>query len=498
MKFDSKSAEQISAYASGKFSPPKSTIDAEIYAVMNSLNSFKIYYLDKEELLIRTDCQAIISFFNKSSQNKPSRVRWIAFTDFITGLGIPVQFQHIEGKDNTLSDALSRLVSVITGPWSPTNEDELILAHMEDSAQQLKIRPNLRAARCLKDLMNFWANTKKSQDAAQEHVHQVKRMHEDIWRTSNGLQQKGLSIACGSVQNFGRLAEEVDTGRIITTKGGDVVLHMSYINTQATNSYKDAVRALPGRSYNTRDVIGQNWVVRPSSANIPVQPTEVNTWNLLNGNISLQFENYQATTTSRPTYNSNDEEVQSDEEEIRNHVVAVLIENQAREEELLIKRISSFLPQRRTTGAAGYDLAISYPQEIAARTRSMMATGICIQVPKGTYARIAPRSSAALRGLMIMRGVIDSDYRGELKIIVYNTTDSDIFLDQQESTFSSIFLIRSSRDSNFSKIQTKSWICVFACLMMAVLLLVAPLYSAGLQNPRAGASNPSVALTASL
>ncbi|KAG6537734.1 hypothetical protein ZIOFF_002830 [Zingiber officinale] len=194
------------------------------------------------------------------------------------------------------------------------------------------------------------------------------------------------------------------------------------------------VRALPGRSYNTRDVIGQNWIVRPSSANIPLQPTEVNTRNLLNGNISLQFENYQATTASHPTYNSNDEEVQSDEEEIRNHIVAVLIETPVRGEELLIKRISSLavLPQRRTAGSAGYDLAISYPQEIAARTRSMMATGICIQVPKGTYARIAPRSSAALRGLMIMGGVIDSDYRGELQIIVYNATDNDIFLDQQE------------------------------------------------------------------
>ncbi|KAG6537735.1 hypothetical protein ZIOFF_002831 [Zingiber officinale] len=198
MKFDSKSVEQISAYASGKFSPPKSTIDAEIYAVMNSLNSFNIYYRDKEELLIRTDYQAIISFFNKSSQNKPSRVRWIAFTDFITGLGIPVQFQHIEGKDNTLSDALSRLVSVITGPWSPTNEDELILAQMEDSAQQLKIRPNGQAAHCLKDLMNFWVNTKKSQDSAHEHVRQVKKTREDIWRTSSGLQQRGLSIACGN------------------------------------------------------------------------------------------------------------------------------------------------------------------------------------------------------------------------------------------------------------------------------------------------------------
>ncbi|KAG6471685.1 hypothetical protein ZIOFF_069131 [Zingiber officinale] len=195
------------------------------------------------------------------------------------------------------------------------------------------------------------------------------------------------------------------------------------------------VRALPGRSYSTRDVIGQNWTVRPSSANIPVEPTEVNTRNLLNGSISLQFTNYQATTTNHPTYNLNDEEIQSDEEEIRNHIVSVLIESPIpREEELLVKRISSLalLPQRRTAGSAGYDLAISYPQEIAARTRSMMATGICIQVPKGTYARIAPRYSAALRGLIIMGGVIDSDYRGELKIIVYNATDSDIFLDQQE------------------------------------------------------------------
>ncbi|KAG6516139.1 hypothetical protein ZIOFF_026588 [Zingiber officinale] len=115
-KHDSKTEEKIYAYASGKFSPPKSTIDAEIHAVLNSLNSFKIYYLDKEELLIRTDCQAIISFFNKSAQNKSSRVRWIAFTDFITGLGIPVHFQHIEGKDNLLADALSRLPCVLTGP----------------------------------------------------------------------------------------------------------------------------------------------------------------------------------------------------------------------------------------------------------------------------------------------------------------------------------------------------------------------------------------------
>lgn len=112
-KGDPKGDEQVCAYASGKFSPPKSTIDAEIHAVMNGLEKFKIYYLDKKEVTIRTDCQAIISFYNKSNQNKPSRVRWVAFTDVITGTGVPIEFEHIKGQDNKLADTLSRLTAVL-------------------------------------------------------------------------------------------------------------------------------------------------------------------------------------------------------------------------------------------------------------------------------------------------------------------------------------------------------------------------------------------------
>ena len=108
-----RSKEKVCAYASGKFSPIKSTIDAEIQAVINSLDKFKIYYLDKEELLVRTDCQAIIAFFHKTAQNKPSRVRWLNFTDYISGTGINVKFEHIDGKDNLLADSLSRLVAAI-------------------------------------------------------------------------------------------------------------------------------------------------------------------------------------------------------------------------------------------------------------------------------------------------------------------------------------------------------------------------------------------------
>ncbi|KAG6502916.1 hypothetical protein ZIOFF_035205 [Zingiber officinale] len=194
------------------------------------------------------------------------------------------------------------------------------------------------------------------------------------------------------------------------------------------------VRALPGRSYSTRDMLGHNWIIRQSTINIPMQPTEVNTRNLLDGSVSKKFDSYQAaSTSSAPKYNSKDDEIQSDEEEITNHTVAVLIEPQ-QEEEMLVKRISSLaqLPVRSTTGAAGYDISITYAQDIPAKDKSLLSTGLCIQIPKNTYARIAPRSSAAIKGIMIMGGVIDSDYRGEVKILAFNTTNQDIFLSKQE------------------------------------------------------------------
>nr|BDT80144.2 P3 [Jujube associated badnavirus] len=110
-KADPRSTERVCAYANGKFPTVKSAIDAEIYACMETLNALKIHYLDKEEITLRTDCQAIISFYNKSAVNKPSRVRWLAFTDFITGTGVKINFEHIDGKHNVLADNLSRLVT---------------------------------------------------------------------------------------------------------------------------------------------------------------------------------------------------------------------------------------------------------------------------------------------------------------------------------------------------------------------------------------------------
>ncbi|GJW44469.1 putative polyprotein [Tanacetum coccineum] len=112
-KEDPRSSERICAYASGKFSTTQSTIDAEINACINTLEKLKIYYsYTIQDVSLRTDCQAIISFYNKTNSNKSSRVRWIKFADAVTGTGIKINIEHIERKHNTLADSLSRLVNL--------------------------------------------------------------------------------------------------------------------------------------------------------------------------------------------------------------------------------------------------------------------------------------------------------------------------------------------------------------------------------------------------
>ncbi|KAG6532208.1 hypothetical protein ZIOFF_006047 [Zingiber officinale] len=171
------------------------------------------------------------------------------------------------------------------------------------------------------------------------------------------------------------------------------------------------VRALPGRRYNTRELMGQNWIIRQSTINIPMQPTEVNTRNLLDGSVSLHFENYHtATSSAPPRYNSRDEEIQSDEEELRSHTINVLVQSST---PILVKLIhpKAILPERKTPGAAGYDLSIVKEQIIPTGKMAVLETGICLQLPNGTYGRITPRSSASLRGIIIGAGVVDPDYQ---------------------------------------------------------------------------------------
>jgi len=83
------------------------------------------------------------------------------------------------------------------------------------------------------------------------------------------------------------------------------------------------------------------------------------------------------------------------------------------------------LPKIQTEGSAGLDIiaALSEPLELAAGGRALIPTGIAIALPLGYEGQIRPRSGLALRfGVTVLNapGTIDSDYRGELKVLLIN------------------------------------------------------------------------------
>ena len=87
------------------------------------------------------------------------------------------------------------------------------------------------------------------------------------------------------------------------------------------------------------------------------------------------------------------------------------------------------LPQRGSALAAGLDIFSIEDVEIPSRQRAAARTGLAVAIPAGFYGRIAPRSGlAAKKGLDVLSGVIDSDYRGEILCLLYNTSDEIINL----------------------------------------------------------------------
>src|ERR1700748_115143 len=80
------------------------------------------------------------------------------------------------------------------------------------------------------------------------------------------------------------------------------------------------------------------------------------------------------------------------------------------------------IPQRKTEGAAGYDLVADHEATVPARDRALIGTGIALELPAGRHGEIKPRSSLAVAGITIDGGIIDEDYTGEVIVIMVNTT----------------------------------------------------------------------------
>ena len=84
------------------------------------------------------------------------------------------------------------------------------------------------------------------------------------------------------------------------------------------------------------------------------------------------------------------------------------------------------VPTRAPEFSAGLDLSSIEDTVVPANKWIAIPTGISIQIPKDCYARVAPRSGLAFKhGIQVGAGVVDSDYTGEIKVILFNHGSSD-------------------------------------------------------------------------
>ena len=95
----------------------------------------------------------------------------------------------------------------------------------------------------------------------------------------------------------------------------------------------------------------------------------------------------------------------------------------------IINKSANPLPAYASAGAAGMDIRASVPHSITLQPleRYLVPTGLFIELPEGYEAQIRPRSGMAIKqGITCLNspGTVDSDYRGELKIILINLSNT--------------------------------------------------------------------------
>lgn len=95
------------------------------------------------------------------------------------------------------------------------------------------------------------------------------------------------------------------------------------------------------------------------------------------------------------------------------------------------------LPEYATEHAAGLDLKanISEPVTLKPLQRQLISTGLFIELPIGFEAQIRPRSGLAFKnGITVLNspGTIDADYRGEVKVLLVNLSDTDFVINDGE------------------------------------------------------------------
>ena len=106
---------------------------------------------------------------------------------------------------------------------------------------------------------------------------------------------------------------------------------------------------------------------------------------------------------------------------------------------ILIKKLNSKvkLPSYKTDGSSGMDLMafVDKPISILPQKSELIPTGLSIAIPNNTEVQIRPRSGLAVKNnisVLNTPGTVDSDYRGELKVILYNHGNKEFIVNNED------------------------------------------------------------------
>ena len=100
----------------------------------------------------------------------------------------------------------------------------------------------------------------------------------------------------------------------------------------------------------------------------------------------------------------------------------------------------AIVPTKAHRSDAGYDLYASEDAFIVGRQRTTIKTGVSFDMSDGMAGLIWPRSGLSVKkGLDVLAGVVDSGYRGEVMVCLYNTSDEDVEINRGDRIAQIIF-----------------------------------------------------------
>jgi len=111
----------------------------------------------------------------------------------------------------------------------------------------------------------------------------------------------------------------------------------------------------------------------------------------------------------------------------------------------IINKSDNKLPAYETSSSAGMDLRAYLPEgpiTLKPMQRTLVPTGLFMEIPEGYEGQVRPRSGLAIKsGITVLNtpGTIDADYRGEVKIILINLSDTDFVINSGDRVAQIVF-----------------------------------------------------------